>query len=88
MFFNQDRLINAMIRLWARVVGHSHFLGVAQVVGISIKVGISSFNIVGGLGFEGGRCRVCGRWQLVGQGLRQLRRLKMPEGVLVRPRSL
>jgi len=35
-----------MIRLWEVVVAHSHFLGVSQVVGNNIKVGIRTFSIV------------------------------------------
>lgn len=48
MFFSHDRLAVAIKRLWRRVVGHSHFLGTAQAVGRSIKVGMRIFSIVGG----------------------------------------
>lgn len=47
IFFNQERLAVAIRRLWRRVVGHSHFLGAAQAVGSSIKVGTRIFSIVG-----------------------------------------
>lgn len=46
--FSQVRLARAIIKLWARVVGQSHFAGVSHVVGINIKVGIRIFSIVGG----------------------------------------
>lgn len=70
-----------MRRLWPRVSGQSHLAGAAQAVGISISVGTRIFSIVGGLGFEVGRCRGFGRWRLAGQGLRLLHRLRMPKGV-------
>lgn len=46
VFFSQVRLARAMIRLWARAVGQSHFAGVSQVVGTSIIVGKRIFSIV------------------------------------------
>jgi len=45
---SQVRLASAIMRLWARVVGHSHFAGTIQVVGTSISVGIRIFSIVVG----------------------------------------
>lgn len=45
---SQVRLNRAMIRLCVTVAVHSHFLGVSQVVGKSIRVGIRIFSIVGG----------------------------------------
>lgn len=68
-------------------MGQSHLAGANQVVGMSMRVGIRIFSIVGGLGFEGGRSREYGRLQLVGQGLHLLHRLRMPGGALVRLRS-
>lgn len=47
-FSSQARLASAMIRLWARVVGHNHLGDVNQVVGTSIRVGMRIFNIVEG----------------------------------------
>lgn len=44
-----------MIRLCIRVVDHNHLLGVNQIVGISIRVGIRTFNIVVSLGSVIGR---------------------------------
>lgn len=69
------------MRLWARVVGHSHFAGTSQVVGTSMRVGRRIFSIVGGLGSVDGRSRGFGRSLLVGQGLRLLHRLRKREGV-------
>lgn len=77
-FFNQVRLTSAITRLCISVVGHSHLAGVNQVVGTSIRVGIRIFNIVGGLGFEGGLIHECGKWLLVKPVRHLLRRLKMP----------
>lgn len=34
------------MKLWAKVVGHSHLAGVNQVVGTSMRVGIKIFSIV------------------------------------------
>lgn len=48
MFFSQARLTSATIKLWAKVVGQSHFGADIQAVGTSIRVGIRSFNTVGG----------------------------------------
>ena len=45
-FLSQSRLAKAIIKLWDRVVGHSHFAGDNQAVGTSIKVGIKIFSIV------------------------------------------
>ena len=47
-FSSQVRLASAMMRLWARVVGHNHFDGTIQVVGTSISVGMRIFSIVVG----------------------------------------
>lgn len=44
-FFNQLKLARAIIRLWAKVVGHNHLGGVSQVVGTSISVGSKIFSI-------------------------------------------
>lgn len=60
MFFNQWRLAVAISKLCKRVADHSHFLGAAQIVGTSIKVGIKIFSIVKGLGLVAGLCRGCG----------------------------
>lgn len=73
---NQVRLASAIIRLWARVVGHSHFRGVNHVVGTSMSVGIRIFSIVGDLGFVGGRFRGCVRWLPIGLGLHLLHKLR------------
>lgn len=40
-------------------MGHIHLAGVAQIVGISIRVGTRIFNIVGGLVLVGGLSHVC-----------------------------
>lgn len=45
-FSSQVKLAKAMTRLWARVVDHSHFAGVSQIVGMSIRVGMRIFSIV------------------------------------------
>lgn len=45
---SQVRLASAITRLWARVVGHSHFEGTIHVVGTSINVGMRIFSIVVG----------------------------------------
>lgn len=45
---NQCRLTRAMMRLWARDEGQTHFGGVSQIVGNSKNVGRSTFSIVGG----------------------------------------
>lgn len=76
-FLNQVRLNSAMIRLWVRVVGHSHLAGVSQAVGKSMRVGIIIFSIVVSLGFGGGRIHGCGLWLLVVPDLRLLHRRKM-----------
>lgn len=78
MFFSQDKLISAIIRLWAKVVGHSHLAGTSQVVGTSISVGIRIFSIATGLGFEGGLCRGFGQWLLEGLGPRLPHKLRRP----------
>lgn len=44
-FLSQDRLAKAIIKLWARVVGHSHLAGDSQAVGTSMRVGIKIFSI-------------------------------------------
>lgn len=80
MFLSQDRLMSAMIRLCARVVGHSHLAGVSQVVGTSISVGTKIFSIVVSLGFVDGRFRVFGRWLLAVLGPRLLHRLRRRAG--------
>lgn len=86
-FFSQVRLINAIIRLWRRVEGHSHLVGTMQAVGISIRVGMRTFSIVGGLDFVSGQCRGFEQWLLVGQVLRLLRRLRRPVEEQERQRS-
>lgn len=85
--FSQTRLIKATVRLWRRVAGHSHLAGVNQAVGRIMRVGIRIFSIVGGLGFGDDRSRGSGRWPLVGQVLRLLRRLKMQVKAWGRARS-
>lgn len=40
--------MRATSRLWSKVVGHSHLEGVSHVVGMSMRVGIRIFSIVGG----------------------------------------
>lgn len=87
-FFNQKRLIRAMVKLCRRVVGHSHLDGTNQAVGMSIRVGIRTFSIVVSLGFVIGLYHGYGRLQLVMQGLRLLRKLKMRGAALGRRRSL
>ena len=82
MFFNQERLIRAIIRLCASVVGHSHLAGVSQAVGTSISVGISTFSIVADLGFVGGRCHGFEQWLLAVLGLHLLHRLRKQEEAL------
>lgn len=47
-FFNQVKLITAIVRLWNSVVGHSHFGGASHAVGMSIRVGIKIFSTVRG----------------------------------------
>ena len=56
---SQCRLTKAIIRPWAREDGHSHLGGASQIVGNSISVGRSTFSIVRGLGFVGGRFHAC-----------------------------
>lgn len=63
-FFSHDRLMSAINRLWSRVVGHSHLVGVNQAVGISIIVGMRIFSIGGDLGLVGDRSRAFVRWLL------------------------
>ena len=75
-FFIQVRLNVAITRLFSRAEDHNHLAGISQVVGISIIVGRRIFSIVGGLVFVSGHFRGFGRWQLGGQGLRWLHRLK------------
>lgn len=58
-FFSHEKLASAIIRLCARVVGHSCLVGDSQIVGISIRVGTRIFNIVRGLSFVGGRYHGC-----------------------------
>lgn len=48
VYLSQVRLTSAIVKLWARVVGHSHLEGASQVVGRSISVGSKIFSIVGG----------------------------------------
>lgn len=64
VFFNHERLAKAIKRLWSRVVGHNHLVGVIQAVGISIIVGIRIFSIGGGSGLVGGRSREFVQWLL------------------------
>lgn len=80
--FNHVRLTAAIIKLWNVIVVHSHFLLINQVVGISIIVGIRTFNIVVGLGFLGGLCRVFVMWLPVGPGPRWPHRQRMLEVLL------
>lgn len=47
-FASHVRLMNAMTRLWVRVMGHNHFEGVHHVTGTSISVGMRIFSIEGG----------------------------------------
>lgn len=63
--FSHVRLIEAIRRLCAVVVVHSHLGETSQIVGNSMIVGINTFSIVVNLGFVGGRFRECGLWQLV-----------------------
>lgn len=72
---SHDKLVRAMIRLCVRVVGHSHFMGVSQIVGMSMMVGIRVFNIGEDLGFVDGLFHGYGRRQQGGQDLCLLRRL-------------
>ena len=74
---SHDRLANAMSRLCVRVEVHSHLVGTSQVVGTSMMVGIRIFSIVGDLGRQFGRFRVCGLLLLVRLSLRLLHKLKM-----------
>lgn len=46
--FSHERLSSAIAKLWARVVGQSHLVFRAQVVGIIITVGARIFSIGGG----------------------------------------
>lgn len=73
---NHEKLTSAIIRLWARAVGHNHFKGVNQIVGISMSVGAIIFSTVEDLGFVGGRFHGFGRLLPVEQGLRLLHRLR------------
>lgn len=82
-FLSSVRLIKATIRLWRRVVDHSSLIGVSQMVGINIRVGIRIFSIVVGLGFGGDQSRGYGQWLLVGRVLRLLRKQRMLIRVLV-----
>lgn len=45
---SQEKLVTAIVRLWARVAGQRSLAGVSHTVGTSIIVGIKTFNIVGG----------------------------------------
>lgn len=81
MFWSQDRLISAIIRLCVRAVGHSHLAGASQVVGTSMSVGIRIFSTVVSSGFVIGRFRVSGRWLLVVLGPRLPHRLRRLAGV-------
>lgn len=58
--FSHVRLMKAIKRLCAVVVVHSHLGVTNQIVGNSMIVGTSTFSIVIGLGFVGGRFRGCG----------------------------
>lgn len=62
-------------------MGHNHLAGVSQAVGISIRVGMRIFNIVGGLSFLGGRSHGYGRLLLAVLGPRLLHRPRMQEGI-------
>lgn len=46
VLINQERLANAIVRLWAREAGQSHLCGVSQIIGNSISVGMRIFSIV------------------------------------------
>lgn len=70
VLWSQVRLARAIMRLWRRLVVHSHFVGASQAVGRSIKVGIKIFSIVGCLSFLTGLFRGFGLWLLGGPGLR------------------
>lgn len=48
VFFNQVKLAVAISRLWRRLEGHNHLLGVSHVVGIISRVGMRIISIVGG----------------------------------------
>lgn len=61
------RLARAIIRLWSKAVGHSHLVGDNQMVGMSIRVGIKIFSIVGGLSFVNDLNRGFGQWLQVGR---------------------
>ena len=55
--FSQGRLNAAINRLLVVVVCQSHFLGQVHESGISAKVGMRIFSIVGDLGFLGDQIR-------------------------------
>lgn len=76
-----------MARLYVSEEDQSCLVGIAQVVGMSMMVGIRIFSIVGDSGFEDGRCRGYGCWQLGGLDLRWPHKLKMPGVVWGRLRS-
>lgn len=76
-FWSQVRLISAIKKLWAKVVGQSHLGFESQMVGASIRVGIRTFSIVTGLSFGSGRSRGFGLWRPGGLSLCLLRRLRM-----------
>lgn len=73
---SQASVNKAMIRLCASVEDHNHFLGVSQVVGINIIVGIRIFNIVRCLGLAGGQSHVFERLLLTGLSQHLLHMLK------------
>lgn len=75
-FFSQYKLISAIIMLCMREVGQSHFLGVSQGRGRSIRVGIKIFSIGVGLSFVAGLYRGFGLWRQVGLIQRLPRKLK------------
>ena len=79
-FFNQERLIREMQKLYIKLMGQSQLRLSNQAVGISMSVGIRIFSIGGGLGFVVGRSREFEQWLLVGRDQRLLRRLRMQGG--------
>ena len=66
-----------MTRLWARVEGHNHLMGIIQIIGKNIIIGIKIFIIVRGSKSLSGRNRGSGPWLQVKRGLHLLRKLKM-----------
>lgn len=67
------------MRLWRRVVGHSHLPGTNQAVGMSMRVGSKIFSIVEDLSFVYGQSRGYEQWLREGQVLHLPHRPKMLE---------